>query len=315
MKAQETSLEKWVGNKFPILTAFIAIAVLILSPLWAYRWYNLPFIGAFLEPNNVVGEDWPAKDMGVETFDYLIEANGEPSGDPQTFQNLLAANGYQPITLTFGQQEGDPYSVTLTPRHLRIDELATYFMVPYFIGLAFFLTGVWAYRTDPGRRSARAFLVFTSAASIAITALLDTNTTQFFALGWSLSLPILAAALFHLALVFPRPMPFVRKYPSLRFLPWLPTLLLVYPNTKEILSPTTHWGYIDAWRWSYLYCSVAILFFFGMLMARIVRGRSAIARQQSRIIIFGAALGFGPLLLLFLSPLGWAPSLRFKSLI
>ena len=128
------------------------------------------------------------------------------------------------------------------------------------------------------------------------------NTSQHFVLGWALSIPVAAGALAHLALVFPRTMNFVRNRPFLRLLPWVITILLAIPVTREILMPSNPWGYITTWFGSYAFSTVAIVLFLGSLLFRVFKDQSAMIRQQSRLIVFGAALAFGPVFFLFLLP-------------
>jgi PAS domain S-box-containing protein len=56
---------------------------------------------------------------------------------------------------------------------------------------------------------------------------------------------------------------------------------------------------------------VAIVLFLSSLLYRIFRDTSAVIRQQSRLIVFGAALAFGPLLFLFLLPSVLGQLVRF----
>ena len=65
----------------PLFAAAVAVLMLILTPIWAYRWTQIPFLGVSLEQNNVVsqieGTNWSARAQGVSFLDRLIELNGE----------------------------------------------------------------------------------------------------------------------------------------------------------------------------------------------------------------------------------------------
>ena len=56
----------------------------------------------------------------------------------------------------------------------------------------------------------------------------------------------------------------------------------------------------------------AVLLFLSMVLFRIFRSDSAIVRQQSRVIVLGAALAFGPILFTFFLPIafGFLPQFR-----
>jgi len=307
--------ENWLHHVVPLTMTLIAIVIVLLAPFWAFDWARLPFVGLFLEPHNIVsaldGDDWPAKLAGVQSYDRLITVNGERTLDASEVGKVLQQNGFNPIELGLETRNADTYRVTVTPRSFRVGELVNWFGVPYGVGLAFLGIGLWAYRMSKERRPARAFLTFTAAFSITTVAYFDMNTTQHFVLGWALSLPVAAGALAHLALVFPRPMNFVQNRPTLRLLPWGITFLLAVPITLEILNPSQPWGYINTWFACYAFSAVAIVLFLSSLLYRVFRDKSPVIRQQSRLIVFGAALAFGPLLFLFLLPSIFGQLVRF----
>jgi PAS domain S-box-containing protein len=288
---------------------------MVLAPIWAIQWTQQPFIGVFLEPNNVVsqieGTDWPAKQAGVKSYDRLVALNGQNIPNAKTLGVMLTRLGYNPGNFTFETREGDAYDVTITPREFSWSELLNWFGVPYVVGLGIMIIGLWAYRLGRNQRPARAFLTFTAAVSVITGAYFDMNTSQHFVIGWAFNIPIAAGALAVLALVFPRQVPFVNKYPILRFLPWSITVALLIPIAIQLIAPTDPWAYINTWLWGYAYSAVAILLFLSMLLLRVFKSDSAIVRQQSRIIIFGALLAFGPILFLFLLPSAAGQLVRF----
>jgi PAS domain S-box-containing protein len=315
MNTQKKSIS-WLSHLFPLLVSLIALIAIILSPIWAMQWVQRPFIGALLEPNNVVsqvnGKDWPVKQAGVEIYEQLIEINHQAIKNSSDIGEILTQNGFNQVNLGFQRQNGTRHQVTITPVKFPLGDLVVVFGIPYLVGLAFFGIGLWAYRLGWNQRSAHAFLIFTSAVSITTTTYFEMNTTQYFQLGWALSLPIAAGALAHLSLVFPQEIPFVQRRSILRFLPWIPTILLAIPVAGEIILPSTPWRYINTWVWSYLYMGSAILLFLSMVLFRVFRSDSPIIRQQSRVIVLGAALAFGPILFTFFLPIafGFLPQFR-----
>ena len=281
--------------------------MLILTPIWAFRYYQQPFVGVLLEPNNVVSKiaarSWPVAGVGARWPDQLIAINGQPVSDAGEVNAILQANGSAPLELTFQRPEiGVPTGVYVRPVHMPLGDLLTLFGIPYLVGLVFLLIGLWVYRLRAGLRASRALLIFSAAVSAATTTFFDMNTTHHVVLLWTLSLPVAASALVHLALVFPQQMHFVDRWPASRFISWLLCLAIALPAGLEILSPSSALAYILSWQACYLYMAVSIGFFLIMLSVRILRSTSAIVRQQSRVIIFGAALAFAPMMLLYLLP-------------
>ncbi len=309
------AISYWLNRTIPLLMAVIALGVLLLTPVWAWAWMDQPFMGLFLEPNNVVSqvarEGWPAKEYGAQDYDRLIAINDHPTANSQEIrQVLLQTQGA--VELTFAAQEGETYRITVTPRQFNSIELVMWYIIPYIVGVAFWGIGVWAYRLSNDKRSSLAFLTFTSAASMITAAYFDMNTSQNFALGWALSLPIAGGALLHLGMDFPQRMPFVKRRPRWHLLPWVLTILFVFPITREILAPTHPWGYINTWLWSYAYISGGILIFLISLILRVANSESAMIRQQSRIIVFGSALAFGPIFITFLLPSAFGQLVQFQ---
>ncbi|RME06416.1 MAG: PAS domain S-box protein, partial [Anaerolineae bacterium] len=290
--------------------------MLVLAPFWALQWQRQPFLGLFLEPHLVVSQvrraDWPARQAGVPDYAQLIAVNGQKVEKGLQVSAVLRGQ-FAPARLTFRQQDGTALEYTVRPRNFRSGELFLWFGIPYLVGLAIWGIGVWAYRLSAERRSAAAFLNFTSAASVITAGYFDMNTTQHFLLGWSLSLAVAGGALLYLALDFPRPIPLVRRFQRLHVIPALLTFAFAIPLTREILWPSSPWGYIPVWLASYGMISLGILSFLGSLILRVARSRSPIVRQQSRIIVFGAALAFGPIMVTFLLPSAFGQLVRFQA--
>ncbi len=301
------SIPNIIEHGVPLTVVVIAIAMLVLTPFWAYQWFRQPFLGALIEPHNVIsqinGKDWPARNQGVQWSDRLVAINGQTVANVRSLNRLLSAHGFQPLTATFLRRDGTSFDIQITPVHVRRLDLVSLFIIPYLVGLTFLGTGLWAYRIRPDLRASRAFLTFTAATSIVTVTFLDMNTTHYVVLLWSLSLPILAGALTHLSLVFPQPMPFVERRPLSRYFPWLITLVAAIPIARDILFPKDVYAYILSWRWGgYFYIAAAMFFFLATLTVRILRSHLPIIRQQSRVIIFGALIAFLPMLLLYLLP-------------
>ncbi|MBT3389737.1 MAG: PAS domain-containing protein [Chloroflexi bacterium] len=308
-------LRNQIMQTLPLGFAGVSLLVLLLSPFMAFRWMQQPFLGLFLEPHGVVSqlarENWAAKKNGVQNYDQLITVN-DKSITNNTDLRAALANAGATVSLGLTNQQGQPYQVRVEPRPFTRAELVVWFGIPYIVGMAFWFIGIWAYRLSSDKRSSLAFLAFTSSASTITAAYFDMNTTQALVLLWALSLPVAGGALLHLAMDFPKKMSFVERYPGLQWLPWLLTVALAIPVGREILAPSHPWGYINTWLWSYAAISLGILVFLGALVYRVARSHSAMIRQQSRIIVFGSALAFGPIMVTFLLPSAFGQLVRFQ---
>ncbi len=303
----------WLHHLVPLTAIGIAVAMLVLTPFWAVQWSREPFLGVFLEPNNIVSQiddaGWPARSAGAAWSDQLTALNGQAVANADEVRAFLASNGFQPLEASFVTQRGETYTLSLTPIQFPFGGLLTSFIIPYLVGLVFLLTGLWAYRIRSDLRASRAFVTFTAAVSVLTTTFLDMNTTHHAVILWALSIPVGAGALAHLALVFPQQMPFVERFPATRYVPWFFVTALAIPTLRELIQPTASLAYVDTWLAGYAFILVSILLFIGTLFARIANSQSPIVRQQSRVIVFGSLIAFLPVLVLYLIPIVFGPDI------
>ena len=301
--------KNWMKQIAPLTCVCIAAAMLVLTPIWALQWYGTPFLGLMLEPNNVVsqitGPNWPARNNGAVLTDLLQELNGVPVPDVLQVETFMRQNGFKVVEATFQRQSGEMFTLTIQPMQVPFPDLFSLFIVPYLVGMMFLLVAIWAYRIRPELRSTRAFVILVAAISMLTTTYLDMLSTHHVVLLWGLSLPIAAGAVIYLTLVFPVELKFSQRWRFLTWLPWVVALILGMMITRDTLVPATPYDYIDSWRWGYILNALGIFALIGGLVARIIASSSSVVRQQSRVIIFGSALAFLPVLLLYLIPSGF----------
>ncbi len=285
----------------PLIAVAVAALMLILTPVWAYRWVQIPFLGVSIEENNVVsqinGTDWSARAQGVKYLDRLVELNGEPVPDIRDVERVLAANGYKPIQATFVKQTGERFTLEITPVRPLLVDVISLFVVPYLMAVFFLVIGLWVYRIKPHLWESRALTLFASGVSVMLATFLDISMTHHATIIWSLGILQTAGGLAYLALVFPRPVRFVRSAPALRYLPWAFLALLVPVMVAAVYFPPNPYFYTVAWQVGYVCIMLGFMLLIGMLIWRIVRAESPIVRQQSRVILFGGFIGFLPILL------------------
>jgi PAS domain S-box-containing protein len=300
------SSESWTSHIVPVTVALVALLMLVLTPIWAYRWYQEPFLGVLLEPNNIVSRiranGWPAVEQGAKWPDQLVRLAGQPVANANQVEAVVTTNGYAQLEAVFLDEQGQAHTIRVKPIHVPLRDLITLFAIPYLVGLTFFLIGLWTYRLRGNLRAGRAFMTFAVAVSMATTTFLDMNTSHHVVLVWSVSLFIASGALVHLGLVFPEQVHFIDRWPLLRYVSWPVSILLALPAAREMLFPSGARDYIKTWQVGYAYMAVTILFFITTLTIRIFRSQSPVIRQQSRVIVFGAAIAFAPMMIFYLIP-------------
>ena len=280
---------------------------MILTPIWAARFARLPFLGAFIETNNVVaslGHDgWPAFDAGVKYRDHLDALNGEPVANARDIERILAKNGYQPVTADFTRLDGSQYSVQIDPIPFPFEDLVSYYIVPSLVGLVFLLIGLWAYRLRSDRWESRALVLFVSGVSIMTSTLFEISTTRYTSVLWGLAVLLTSGGMMYLALVFPHPVRMVRLNPNLRLLPWIGLVLLAPFMVYAVLNTKDRYFYGTMWQLGYLTIVLGFILLIGTLIWRIIRAQVPLVRQQSRIIIFGTIIALTPIIF-YLAMLG-----------
>ncbi|MBI1856377.1 MAG: hypothetical protein HYR93_11030, partial [Chloroflexi bacterium] len=272
---QTPSVRNWLVHIPSLFMAGIALLMLVITPFWAARWARAPFLGLMLEPNNVVslvdGKDWPARNSGVVFSDRLVALNGQPVYTGEDVLAFLYRNGTLPVQAGFVRRDGTPFLLEITPlKQMPITDVVTLYIVPYLVGLAFLAIGWWTYSLRRDMHASRALLAYVSGLSIITVGFFDISSTNHATVIWTLALLVNAAGLVHLALVFPKPVRFIRRWPFLRLLSW-GILVLLAPRVLYILfRPTTPYDYINAWTPGYLFTVSAAIFFMGALVYRIV---------------------------------------------
>ncbi len=289
-----------VGRIPALVSAAVAILVLILTPFWAIQWSRLPFLGVLLEGNNLVNQavsaGWPAYEAGVKPYDRLIALNGQPVENPAQDQAFMKANGIQPVRATFVRLDGTQYDIEITPlAQFPFEDLFSFFIIPYLVGLIFLGIGIWAYSLRQDMPASRVLLIYVSCLCVVVAGFFDLPTTNHITVIWTIALMLEGAALTQLSLMFPQPIRQLREHNYLQWIPWIVGLVFLPSMVWAVARPPANVPLDDAsWRWGYLYLVVALLFFLGTLSYRIFRSDQPLIRQQSRIIIFGVLIAFLP---------------------
>jgi PAS domain S-box-containing protein len=306
---------KWPNRIPAVLLAGAAVLLIILAPFWAADWYRTPFLGMLVEPNNVVSQlsspGWPARSNGVIFADRLLALNDQPIPDASSMIQFLQKNGTAPVKASFARRAGGTFDLTITPlAHPPLGDLFSLFIVPYLVSIAFAGIGLWTYSLRRDLRASHALLAFTSSLSVGMSLFLDMDTTRHAVLLWTLGLAAGGASLVHLSFVFPQPMRFIQRWPSLRWMGWVVFLFLAGPMTIAIVRPPDPYFYINTWQWNYLFFTLGFVLFIGTLTYRVFSSDLSYVRQQSRVIIFGAIIAFMPILY-YIAPLAFGVFTQF----
>ncbi|HLF29116.1 MAG TPA: GAF domain-containing protein [Anaerolineae bacterium] len=304
-----TSLEPPVpryARPLVIASLLIAAAVYLVAPLVAYDWVNrVPFLGVALEQtfnvNDSRGATWGPSPTRLDLQDHIQAIKGRVIDSQAALEQALIAvgvGGDQVAQVTYRQRtaQGAPIEGTLSLRltPFPASDLLRLFWLPYLIGLAYLGIGLWVFRLRGQQRAGLAFTFFSAWVAIALGILFDMNSTHRLAELWPWGLALSGGAMFHLAFVFPQEPRSVAQRPALRLLSYIPAAALALYARTQLYDLSDPWAYIGSWQLLYVFMVIGLLFFYGMLIYRRLASTSPVARQQSRIILWGSALAFLP---------------------
>jgi signal transduction histidine kinase len=281
------------------------VGVYAIAPISAYRWRQIPFFGAFVEPTllfNGVGPkenpDWVLLHNELTYPDRLIAIDSQPIRTPDELYARLAQYSVgDVIDVTYEKAAGNnagEQSISVTLVEFPPNDFANFFIIPYLVGLAFLATGLWVFYLRHDDMAGRAFAFFCGSMAIVIGLIFDLYTTKLLASLWTACLAIVGGSIFTMGLVFPQEASYVAKRPLLRWSAFLPALILVAIGVWKVHDLAHPRDYATAWLWSFIFMSGGAIFFILTMLYRWRRAGSPVIREQSRITLLATAAAFGP---------------------
>jgi len=291
-----------------VIMAAIATTCLVI----VVRAIDQPFPGFLMYPFRNVGSvgslDWPGYSAGARYQDIIREVNGVPVRTSAEVQEIVNRTRIgESIVYTLDRQ-GTSFVADVPVSTFTSADFVKLFGPLFLAGVFFCLVAVVVYFLRPDTAASWAFSIFClSLGSYMIGGLpiqLPPHFVWLYALN-VLAQPVYPAALLHLSLLFPERTALVTRRPWLQFVPYLVSAVLgVYmlvdiralaaggANPEAVLG--THARLLREISIARLY---AILGASSIVIAsaRVYwRSHSVIARQRSRVILFGSALAFLP---------------------
>ena len=322
--AQEISIQDRISTYTATLYQVVALVVFALVPIFAFNFLRTPYLGVLVEHTllvNGVGPwepgTWNAYDNGLDAYGQrLLAIDGQAVSTPQDVQALLSTYSVgEVVTLvTLDLEQGGPVSLEVALGAFPLADQIALFYVPYFIGLVYLLCSLWVFNARRKEPTGRAFVMFASSAAIGLGASFDIYTTNQLTLVWTAAVALAGGGLLILGMTYPQGTRLVRERPIFRWLPILPTALLILYALSTLINPINPGAYVLAWKGEYVFLGFAIFIFLGLILYRHATLASPIARGQTRIIIFGSLVGFLPIGVWFLLSL-LNPEISFSPII
>ncbi|HSO13133.1 MAG TPA: GAF domain-containing protein [Anaerolineales bacterium] len=288
---------------------FVAVLVFIRTLSLATDWLRNPFLGGFFEHTLVlngsdtseVGEKWAMYEHGFDVGDQLLSIDGVPVSTSDQIKEILGSHQFgDRVTVEIRTTEGNLERAGIILQALPAADRYAFFYIPEFLSFVFLVASLWIFglrRTEP---AGRAFSVFTTSITIAIGASFELVTSHQFTYIWVLALGTTGGALIDLALVFPQEVRVAIGRPYLRWIGYLVSLVLVFNAYGKLFNFDDPTAYITAWQVIYAFVGLSAIFYFGTLLYHAATSNSPVVKNQSRTILIGSLIAFGPLVIWFL---------------
>jgi signal transduction histidine kinase len=297
---------------FVLMYQIIAAAVFITALFQAYEWLQRPFLGGFFEQTMVLnGSDtsvkdshWAMYEQGFQLRDQLLAVDGKGVRKASELGAILKGHHVNDVVAATIQpyNETAPKTVNVTLQAFPTADQIAYFGMPAFLSLVFLIVSLWIFGLRRSEPAGRAFSLLTASLAIAIGSLFDLYTTHTpsFTYIWTLSVAVIGGALVDLALGFPEEARAVMNRPFLRWVGYVLGLILAVNAFRMLFDFDHPTAYITAWQFIYAFTGLSALFYFGMLGFHAIFSYSPVVKSQSRTILLGSVVAFGPMVLWFL---------------
>jgi signal transduction histidine kinase len=281
----------------------VAIAFVILAPIFALTWTKAPFPGVLFYPRlmatHTFNPEWAAYQQGVTVGDALQAVDGVAVDSGRSlYLALKEKNIADVVQLTIERSRAttdtlpQPLQVVLTP--FPAQDMLIFFWLPYAIGLVYLALGFMISRLRGTGQGSDVFIAFCVSMTILTTGIFDLYTLHFLAWIWAFALPFSGATLIHLALVFPRQSRMARRQPWLRYVIYGIAILLGLLNLYSFYFSPNPSLYLSLRFWNYAFVGLSILSFLVLQLNNRLATLSSLVRQQINIIFWGGVIAFGP---------------------
>ncbi len=285
-----------------VVTLVAAVLILAVATFLAWRAAQLPFPGFLAEPTynpiEVGDPDWPYK----TSFVYMVAFADRPMMDAFSLVEALQAHqiGDQ-VTVRVREVGGtSEHEVSVRLKPLPTKELTNFFIFPYVLGLIYLGVGVWVFLARRHEAGGRAFAMLCGLIALDLGLIFDLYTTHWFPRIWIVAISLTGSVIAHLALVFPQQPRFLNRAYALRYLVYVPGVIIAVANQFTILNFDRPTAYYDTFFAAFAFISLGGGAFLAMMIYRGFFSESPIVKAQARTILLGALVSLVPMATWFL---------------
>jgi signal transduction histidine kinase len=294
-----------------LVLVYIGLALILIGtiPILAQNWLKNPYPGVFFEQTLVVNlvqtdgslQFWEKSGLAPEIGTQLTEVDSNKVHSSADIQNALKNRSPgDEVELSLLSPSGTTQKFMVSLQTFSTGNLISYLYLPYITGLIFLGAGIWILAVRRSEPSGRAFVIFSISMSLLFAGFFDFHTSHIFTIIWLLAAGLAGGALFELAMLHPQESLAVQRLPLLRVPGYLIALVLVSMALPALFNPGQPDLYAGTWQNLFTFLGASMLFQFGMLIYHNLDTRSPIIKVETRSILIGIILGFGPLAVWFI---------------
>jgi serine phosphatase RsbU (regulator of sigma subunit) len=276
------------------LVSFVSAFSLINKTIPGFLIYKLPYVGS------MGNSEWPGPKEGLKMMQRIDWANGKPvNSGADVFAIAKEKPPGTPIRYTV-ESEGQVRTVVVPSCKFTVLDFFLVFMIPFLLGTAIFCIGFIAYLLKPNVYTSWVFLfACLSLAIYMITGVEMQSTYRTIHLHY-LVIPFMPASLVHFGLIFPERKKFFTRHWFLEYGIYFPALILAvgfqinlfnfYLENKALWIP----GFRLVSGITRIFGVACITGLTVLLFHSLYKASSNVARQRTRMILFGIAIAFLP---------------------
>lgn len=288
-------------SRFGTLTAFVlAFVSILVAPISAIQWRSQPFPGFLVEQTLVVstttGSGWVGNLNGLSYPMRVTQLDGKDVHTSSDYLNFFKQASFgQQISVKVAFPDGSIRNFEdIELKHFPNRDFFRLFWLPYLIGLVYLFLGMWVYRLRGETGAGRAFAYFSTCAGMVSALIFAIWTSHVGTPVWTLAVAQLGGAIIGLSVLFPVAAGIARRV-WVRGLAYGFSFLLAGWGLILIYDLERPWAYVLPWLYSYLYVALGIATFIMSMILRLRMPLPLLARQQVRMILWGAVIAFTPI--------------------
>ncbi len=280
-----------------VMAIYSAVCVVL-----AAGWLNRTFPGFMVLQNqstdSLYSLRWSGIQAGVQVADNVVSMNGVPIASSEMLYRYAATKPVgTPITYEFERSglSGTPKTVKMVipTQRFEVWDLIGVWGSLWLMGFLHFLLGAFVSIVKPGDAAARAHLLFCLVFAAFSLSHFDSTSTYWFALfPHTIAFALVGTFSFELALLVPRRLPLLKRWPWIRPLNYVFGALIALYVVSQYFDTN---NFLMTYLVLTLYPSLAVAAIpASALWANFSKSSTPLERSQARVILWGALFGFGP---------------------